>query len=297
MKTRLLSLALVALAPAVASAQNWSDNFDSYSPGILNQANGWRGWDGVVSACGNVTTAQARSAPNSFEIALTADAIRAWVPPITTGSWEVDAWIYIPSGFIGTTYFLMQNTYNDFGPYGWSVQLEFNSITGQIHDFDDVLTGRTFTPQAYVTDQWSLIEVDFDLGANTMEARYNGNVVSNGIYGIRLADPIQFQSFDLYASNSTSVFYDDMSLTEAGGGCAPDLTTTAIPGSAGYGVPNGILNNDDFFYYLSQFAAGNLAVADLTTTAIPGSAGYGVPNGVINNDDFFYYLSIFAAGC
>ena len=62
-------------------------------------------------------------------------------------------------------------------------------------------------------------------------------------------------------------------------------------------MPNGVLNNDDFFYYLAQFAAGNLAVADMTTTAIPGSPGYGVPNGVINNDDFFYYLAIFAAGC
>ena len=79
--------------------------------------------------------------------------------------------------------------------------------------------------------------------------------------------------------------------------CRPDLTTTAIPGSAGYGVPNGVLNNDDFFYYLAQFAAGNLAVADMTTTAIPGSPGYGVPNGILNNDDFFYYLAIFAVGC
>jgi hypothetical protein len=86
-------------------------------------------------------------------------------------------------------------------------------------------------------------------------------------------------------------------VAEGGTTCEPDLTTTAVPGSAGYGVPNGVLNNDDFFYYLSQFAANNLAVADLTTTAVPGSAGYGVPNGVINNDDFFYYLAIFAAGC
>ena len=38
-------------------------------------------------------------------------------------------------------------------------------------------------------------------------------------------------------------------------------------------APNGILNNDDF-YYLAQFAAGNLAVADMTTTAIPGSPGW-----------------------
>ncbi len=92
-------------------------------------------------------------------------------------------------------------------------------------------------------------------------------------------------------------FMMTLEVEEGGGGCEPDLTTTAIPGSPGYGVPNGTLNNDDFFYYLSQFAAGNIAVADVTTTAIPGSPGYGVPNGVINNDDFFYYLSIFAAGC
>ncbi|MEZ6232962.1 MAG: GC-type dockerin domain-anchored protein [Phycisphaerales bacterium] len=31
--------------------------------------------------------------------------------------------------------------------------------------------------------------------------------------------------------------------------------------------------------------------------AIAGQPGYGVPNGIINNDDFFYYLALFAAGC
>ncbi len=79
--------------------------------------------------------------------------------------------------------------------------------------------------------------------------------------------------------------------------CRPDLTTTAVPGSPGYGVPNGVVSNDDFFFCLTSFAAGNLAIADLTTTAVPGSAGYGIPNGVVTNDDFFYYLTVFAAGC
>ncbi len=79
--------------------------------------------------------------------------------------------------------------------------------------------------------------------------------------------------------------------------CEPDLTTGAIAGQPGYGTPNGVLNNDDFFYYLAQFAAGNIAVCDLTTGAISGQPGYGVPNGILNNDDFFYYLAIFAAGC
>ena len=79
--------------------------------------------------------------------------------------------------------------------------------------------------------------------------------------------------------------------------CRPDLTTGAVAGLPGYGVPNGVVNNDDFFYYLAQFAAGNLAVADLTAGAVPGAPGYGVPNGVLNNDDFFFYLTVFAAGC
>jgi hypothetical protein len=107
-------------------------------------------------------------------------------------------------------------------------------------------------------------------------------------------------TFVAYSFNGgTSSFYNFFQLDGAiaGGGCAPDLTTGAIAGQPGYGVPNGVLNNDDFFYYLAQFAAGNLAVADLTTGAISGQPGYGVPNGVLNNDDFFYYLAIFAAGC
>ncbi|MEZ6233134.1 MAG: GC-type dockerin domain-anchored protein [Phycisphaerales bacterium] len=92
------------------------------------------------------------------------------------------------------------------------------------------------------------------------------------------------------------------------GFCQADLTTGAIPGLPGYGVPNGIVNNDDFFYYLTLFS-GELGCGtapsqtrcpsppDLTTNAIPGTPGYGVLNGIINNDDFFYYLNLFAVGC
>ncbi len=79
--------------------------------------------------------------------------------------------------------------------------------------------------------------------------------------------------------------------------CPPDLTTANVPGTLGYAVPNGVLNPDDFFFYLAAFAAGNLSIADLTTTAIPASSGYGIPNGTLNNEDFFYYLNLFAQGC
>lgn len=92
------------------------------------------------------------------------------------------------------------------------------------------------------------------------------------------------------------------------GFCQADLTTTAVPGSSGYGVPNGIVNNDGFFSYTSLFASslgcGNAPGAtrcpsppDLTSTAIPGTPGYGILDGTLSSDDFFYSLVLFAAGC
>ena len=92
------------------------------------------------------------------------------------------------------------------------------------------------------------------------------------------------------------------------GFCQADLTTGAIPGQPGYGIPNGIVNNDDFFYYLTLFAGSNTcgtgpsqtrcpSPPDLTTNAVPGTPGYGILDGTITNDDFFYYLNLFAAGC
>jgi len=131
--------------------------------------------------------------------------------------------------------------------------------------------GRFYSFNADLSERWSVSVPNINIGAPAMGR--DGTLVVAGI-GTNIV---------AYRTPRAS--------------CRPDLTTTAIPGTPGYGVPNGVLNNDDFFYYLSQFSAGNVAVADLTTGAIPGQPGFGVPNGVINNDDFFYYLSIFAAGC
>ncbi len=295
-----LAVALVVVASGVvanvASAQ-WSDNFDSYTPGPLNGPGGWRGWDNVASAVGIVTTAQKRSAPNGFEIGGPSDAIREYTG-VNAGQWRFTAWQFIPTGFTGETYFMLLNQYNDFGPnYNWSLVSTLNSATGVISEFDPAVRPNN-TPQSLVYDQWVEIRVDFDLTADTLTMWYNGNQVTTGPWKRVPASTLNLACVDLYANAATSVFYDDLSVQQAGTpACRPDLTTTAIPGSPGYGTPNGVLNNDDFFFYLSQFAAGNVAVADMTTTAIPGSPGYGVPNGVINNDDFFFYLSIFAAGC
>ena len=138
---------------------------------------------------------------------------------------------------------------------------------------------------------------------DTFVLEFQGNDTNMWLFGTYVPPPgLPLYPEPLYLLGSPQgdgnwrVGFESYMLT-GGSSCEPDLTTGAVAGQPGYGVPNGVLNNVDFFYYLAQFAAGNLAVADLTTGAVPGQPGYGVPNGVLNNDDFFYYLAIFAAGC
>jgi len=77
-------------------------------------------------------------------------------------------------------------------------------------------------------------------------------------------------------------------LFDVGGGddCPADLT-----GPDGAGDPDGVLDANDFFFYLGLFAAGD-AGADLTD-----AGGSGNPDGIIDANDFFFYLQLFAAGC
>jgi hypothetical protein len=78
--------------------------------------------------------------------------------------------------------------------------------------------------------------------------------------------------------------------------CPADLTNTATPGTSGYLEPNQVVDNEDFFAFLTLFAEGHWR-ADGTTGAVPGQPGYGEPNGLLTNDDFFFYLTRFIEGC
>ncbi len=79
--------------------------------------------------------------------------------------------------------------------------------------------------------------------------------------------------------------------------CAADFTGATNPNDPDYGVPNGMVDADDFFFFLDQFVAGNADVADLTGSSNPNDPNYGVPDGVIDADDFFFFLDLFVLGC
>jgi hypothetical protein len=283
----------MGLAPSLAIAQ-WSDRFDCYPVGQINGPGGWRAWDNVPGVAGVISTAQARSGPNSMEITPPTDAIRQF-EGIDSGQWRCTAWVYVPSSATGVPWFILLNQYADLGPYNWSVQLQIDTGLGTISEVDTAVR-PLHTPQPLVRDQWAEIRVDLDLDIDQVTAWYNGNQVTTGPWKRDAASTLTLQCIDLWGNLGGPVYFDDLSVRRLPL-CGADLTAGAVAGQPGYGVSNGTLNNDDFFYYLSQFAAGNTGVADQTTSAIAGSPGYGVPNCVINNDDFFYYLALFAAGC
>ncbi|MBX3363645.1 MAG: hypothetical protein KF866_02660 [Phycisphaeraceae bacterium] len=79
--------------------------------------------------------------------------------------------------------------------------------------------------------------------------------------------------------------------------CAADLSGSSDPSDPMYGIPDGVVDAGDFFFFLDAFASGNVAIADLSSSSDPNNPGYGVPDGVIDASDFFYYLDLFVAGC
>ncbi len=150
-------------------------------------------------------------------------------------------------------------------------------ITVAHHEPGERLTIGT-TGMGFLTfPYWHLDEDDpeFVPGLESYSASYSLHDVS-GVHG-----DSEVYTFNVYPSV---------------GFCPADMTTTAIVGAPGYGIPNQTLSSDDFFYYLIQFVNGHWT-ADLTHSTLPGSFGYGVPDGFVTNDDFFYYTALYVLGC
>ena len=204
-----LALALCMTAN-VADAQ-FSDNFDSYSSGlVLNGINGWEGWGGSGPAAGTVSNAQSNSAPNSLLIETDDDAINPMGQP-TSGCWEFTCQMYIPSGTTGNPYFIMLNDYDPACQMCvWSVQIQFLPETGLFFDDFD----PSMRCQEMVYDTWFEVKVVFDLDNNLMSQWVNG--VQIGAAGQEWStrsgtDGVQeFSVLDLYSSAASDFYVDDV---------------------------------------------------------------------------------------
>jgi hypothetical protein len=93
----------------------WMDNFDSYATGSqLHGQGGWKGWSNNPSAGALTSDAQANSAPNSAAILGASDLVHEY-DGYTSGAWVYTAMQFVPNGFVGQSYFILLNSYDDAG--------------------------------------------------------------------------------------------------------------------------------------------------------------------------------------
>ena len=210
LKIALLCLAVVLVYGVNAPAEIFRENFDSYAAGSqMHGQGGWKGWDNSPSAGALVSSAFAFSSPNSVAIAGDSDLVHEFTG-LTSGRYEVSAMQYIPSGATATTYFILLNTYNDGGPYDWSVQLQFNLDTDTL---DDLFALDPKPTLPVVRDQWVKIAADIDLDADTVKVYYNNTFLAPAhVWKTGTSSVSEIKAIDLYAGSSaaTMAYYDDI---------------------------------------------------------------------------------------
>ena len=252
---------LLAMMPLLVSAAGgpWSDNFDSYTNGSnIHGQGGWKGWDNIPGNGGTVTTAQARSAPNSLETDAVEDVVHEY--SVTDGQWVYTAWQYIPGNFVGQHYFIMLNTYADGGTNNWTLQLCFDSTSGNVFDDSGATCAGNSLP--FVTDQWAEIRVEIDLDADSFDLFYNGGqLITGGVWSQHTSGGgvTSIGAVDLWSNGGTPVYYDDMSLVEPITG-EPGLEINKSPDTQDV-VTGG---NADFTITITN--SGTLTWTDVTVT-------------------------------
>ena len=224
------SIALNAIAVGLCSvflslpAAGFTENFDSYATGSsLHGQGGWKGWFNDSDFTANTTSTQALSAPNSVDITGASDLVHEF-SGYTSGTWYLSASQYIPSNFSGTSYFILLNSYLDSGSgNNWSTQVQFDSSSGQVvNQYGDGSLSLIF-------DQWVKLLVTIDLGADIQTFSYGGVQLYSTTWtrGVSGGGVLNIAAIDLYADGSTSVYYDNISLSSS---AVPEPATLALLG-------------------------------------------------------------------
>lgn len=208
--------------------RDWNENFDSYATGSpLHGQGGWTGWDNNAAATGYVSDSQARSSPNSVEIkwfsGVSADMVHEY-SGVNSGTWIYKAWQYVPSTMTGIQFFILMNTYN-VGVHNnpdWSLQLQFSATGGYIRDYNNQAATLPL-----ITNTWVEIRVEINFDADIQTVFYNNQqfISKSWKNGVAQGGAQNLACVDLYAGDatSTSVYYDDLSLTPP----VPPLTCDA----------------------------------------------------------------------
>lgn len=199
----------------------WYEDFETHFPGVgADNWRGWKGWDDDPAFDAPVTEQQPHGGANSIQIENDADLVKEF--EADSGLWSFEAWQYIPSDFEsgGTganrgSWFLLLNTYNDGGPYNWSVGLQVDSVPGLIKVYQGDELNTVNIP--YETDRWVKIQSVINLDDDWTRIYYDDEFVkeyswTGGILGDG-GGSLDIAAVDLFANGSTKIYYDDLSLT------------------------------------------------------------------------------------
>jgi hypothetical protein len=199
----------------------WCDNFDEYAAGTpVAGQNQWQGWDNNPAAGALTSSDQAHSAPNSVAIVGASDLTRPFAG-ISSGRWVLKAWQYVPSDFVSHcdgsgncgSYFVLLNQYHDGGPYSWTAQYHADSITNTF-----IRDDQPGDNVPLIKGSWVEIKTVFDLDQDWFRVFYNGTELgtqgswTNASPGQTTPGVLNLGALDLFANQSTVVYYDDICL-------------------------------------------------------------------------------------
>ncbi len=285
----------------------FADSFDIYTfDSALHGQSGWKGWDGVAAATGHVTEVVSRSATRAVEIEGAADLVHEFCGAMA-GVWSFSAWQYIPSDFdsngagqFAGSYFNLLNTYQDGGPYDWSVQIGFDSNSGNLEVFHGDGVNTVDVP--YATDRWVKIQVIVDEDDDWTRIYYDDDLVTEYAWtGGVLGDgggALDVAAVDLFANGASRLLYDDLRFESGCGvtrfadpdGDGVDTETELRQGtdscrddSDGDGLPDGV-DNCPQYHNADQADCDGDGVGDLCEQ-LDGSATDCNGNGVIDACD------------
>jgi hypothetical protein len=235
---------------------------------------GWRQWDGAAindsllhDNSGPIT---AHRGKQYMGTQLASDTIREW-STYTTGHWDLALWSYVPGPASPTPmqdsqWLVLLNAYNDFGPYEWATQLNYDPLLGQV-TVDNGYGLTSCAPQwgvgtTLTFDTWKETVVDVDLDLDTAQVYYDGAPLgepfawsqgpfgNNGGAGLPCPPPVgpskAIGCIDLYANSTvltpSFIYWDDISISVDGtkpycgpsgsgstSGCLPTIAATKAP--------------------------------------------------------------------
>ena len=299
----------IAGLSATASAQLFSDGFDTYPLGPLEgQINPsgafWKGWGGITTNLSLVSNTVSSSSPNSAELQFGCDTVIEFDDmtagnPMNAGQWTLTVEAYVTGNFDGRTYFIGMNTYDGVvGTYEWAIQLAMDS-TGPTPSF--VCDCGTAGSQSWplTPDQWELLQWDIDFDADWVDFSVNGNLVagyewSKGVFGGDNYASIQFDAVDLFPEFPATVgevYLDNLQIVDASAGppgvayCPGDGSGTQCPCVNNSTGPGGCDWGDAAFPgggFLDGAGTASIGANDLNLTASGISNNFGIFFGAAN---------------